>query len=160
MNGLISFRTDIPDFLNTEFPLEYPVIAPFYSNVDTRNIGNVFYRETQDAYIIAKASEDMQSFFSNHHEFRPSSVFIATWTDVGYHPKGSDKFNTYQVVIISNGNDSFIEFLYPEDGIQWIQGVAQQAGLPDARAQVGFVGEDGRHFLLKNSGTDHIRKIY
>lgn len=44
MNGLLSFLTDIPQFLNLQFPLDYPVIAPFYANVDTSASGTVYYQ--------------------------------------------------------------------------------------------------------------------
>jgi hypothetical protein len=43
-NGLLSFLTEIPSFFNIQFPLDYPVIAPLYTNVDTRGSGAVYYR--------------------------------------------------------------------------------------------------------------------
>jgi nidogen (entactin) len=43
-NGLLSFLTEIPVFFNIQFPLDYPVIAPLYTNVDTRASGAVYYR--------------------------------------------------------------------------------------------------------------------
>lgn len=43
-NGLVSFLTDIPTFVNMQFPLDYPTIAPFYTDVDTRSQGFVYYR--------------------------------------------------------------------------------------------------------------------
>ncbi|KAJ4430235.1 hypothetical protein ANN_22447, partial [Periplaneta americana] len=67
--------------------------------------------------------------------------------------------NTFQVVVISDGSDSFVEFLYADNGIQWIQGMAQSSGLPDARAQAGFVSGDGRLYTLRGSGTDQIQNL-
>lgn len=49
--------------------------------------------------------------------------------------------------------------MYPKNGINWIQGETGDSGLPDIRAQAGFVSEDLRHFLIKDSGTDNIRHI-
>ena len=43
-NGLISFLTEVPHFLNAPFPLTYPVIAALYSDVDARDSGAVYYR--------------------------------------------------------------------------------------------------------------------
>jgi len=43
-NGLISFQTEFPTFVNIQFPLEYPAIAPLYSDVDTRIVGSIYYR--------------------------------------------------------------------------------------------------------------------
>lgn len=141
-----------------EFPLDYPVIAPLYSNVDTTTAGAVFYRETQDAYSITKASDDIRKCFPNH-DFRPKSIFITTWSDVGYHPKESDKTNTFQVAVISNGNDTYVQFLYPENDLKWIQAKTKITGISDARAQIGFVAEDIRFFTVKNSGTENIRRV-
>ncbi|KAK9738878.1 Calcium-binding EGF domain [Popillia japonica] len=109
-NGILSFQTDIPQFFNSEFPLDYPIIAPLYSN--------------------------------------PTSVFLVTWEDVGYHQNRSDKVNTFQVALISSKDDTYVEFLYPENGIQWIQGTGDGSGLPDARAQAGIISPDGRYHLL------------
>jgi nidogen (entactin) len=67
--------------------------------------------------------------------------------------------NTFQVVIVSDGSDSYVEFLYADGGIQWIQGIGQSSGLPDARAQAGLVSGDGRLYTLRGSGTDQIQNL-
>jgi hypothetical protein len=67
--------------------------------------------------------------------------------------------NTFQVVIASDGEDSYVEFLYADGGIQWIQGTGQSSGLPDARAQAGLVSGDGRLYTLRGSGTDQIQNV-
>lgn len=153
-NGILSFQTDLPQFFNSEFPLDYAIIAPLYSNVDTTSAGRISYTETDDPITLKTAAEKINDYFSTTAEFYPTSVFIATWENVGYHLNGSDKVNTFQVAIISNNEDSYVEFLYPEDGIQWIQGTGDGSGLPDARAQAGMIALDGRYYLLPGSGTD------
>ncbi|XP_031340654.1 nidogen-like [Photinus pyralis] len=158
-NGLLSFQTDIPTFFNIEFPLDYPVIAPLYSNVDISKTGTISYYETSNADLIARASRNVHKAFSYSGDFLATSLFVATWSRVGYHRNGTDKLNTFQVVIISDGDDSFVEFLYPENGIQWIQGTGADSGLPDARAQAGFIGADDRFYVLHGSGTDQIKNI-
>ena len=35
-NGLLSFLTEIPSFFNVQFPLDYPLLAALYSDVDCR----------------------------------------------------------------------------------------------------------------------------
>jgi len=67
--------------------------------------------------------------------------------------------NTFQVVIATNGQDSFVMFAYPDNGIQWIQGVGKNPNLPDARAQAGFVSGDGRYYLLEGSGSDQVSNL-
>nr|CAD7444676.1 unnamed protein product [Timema bartmani] len=158
-NGLLSFLTEIPSFFNIQFPLDYPVIAPLYTNVDTRGSGTVYYRETQDPSLLERASDAVRESFSSAADFTATSLFIATWDNVGYYNRGSDKVNTFQVVICSDGEDSYVQFLYADGGIQWIQSTGQSTGLPDARAQAGLMSGDGRLFTLRGSGTDQIQNL-
>ncbi|CAG2067454.1 unnamed protein product, partial [Timema podura] len=139
-NGLLSFLTEIPSFFNIQFPLDYPVIAPLYTNVDTRGSGTVYYstlkkafdsvqtdyglvvqtnsseevvdsgpalnalghdkgpystvdcsRETQDPSLLERASDAVRESFSSAADFTATSLFIATWDNVGYYNRGSDK---------------------------------------------------------------------
>ncbi|KAG6455522.1 hypothetical protein O3G_MSEX009239 [Manduca sexta] len=71
----------------------------------------------------------------------------------------TEKRNSFQVAIISNGTESFVELLYPEREIQWIQRKTDETSLPDAKAQAGFIAEDGRVFPLRGSGSHQIRNI-
>lgn len=64
--------------------------------------------------------------------------------------------NTFQVAVISSDDDSYVEFLYPDNGIQWIKGTGSASSLPDALAQAGFISPDGRMYTLKGSGTDQV----
>ena len=67
--------------------------------------------------------------------------------------------NTFQLVIASDGQDSFSIFAYPLNGIQWIQGMGKNPNMPDARAQAGFVAGDGRFHVLKGSGSDQVSNL-
>ncbi|XP_013179565.1 PREDICTED: nidogen-1 [Papilio xuthus] len=156
--GVLSFRADIPSFLNAEFPLPYPSIAAFYTNVDTSEVGDIFYRETDEPHVLIKAEESVQSNFHDYYDFKPKSVFIATWLEVSY-AGHSDRKNSFQIAVISNGTESFVELIYPERDIQWIQREAQPNSLPDAKAQAGFVAEDGRLLTLRGSGSHQIRNV-
>lgn len=154
-NGLISFNTDIPIFFNIEFPLDFPIIAPLYSNIDTTGSGDIYYFETADRDYLDRADITVLEAFPGTN-FRTKSVFIVSWMDVGYHRNGTDKLNTFQVAIYSNGHDSYVEFLYADNGIQWIQGMEQPGARPDARAQAGFTSVDGRFDTLPGSGSDQV----
>ena len=35
-NGLLSFLTEIPTYFNVQFPLDYPLLAALYSDIDCR----------------------------------------------------------------------------------------------------------------------------
>ncbi|KAH1019720.1 hypothetical protein HUJ04_009502 [Dendroctonus ponderosae] len=158
-NGFLSFQTEIPHFINMEFPLDYPIIAPFYSNVDTSAAGTVSYYETQNPHLLNRATENVHENFLDDVDFEARSLFIATWNRVGYFNQQSDKLNTYQVVLISDGSSSYVEFLYPQDGLQWIQGTGDESGLPDARAQVGFLSPDGKKHTLPGSATEQVSDL-
>ncbi|XP_063989907.1 nidogen isoform X2 [Diachasmimorpha longicaudata] len=157
-NGVLSFIRSMQRFFNIAFPLDDPVIAPLYTHVDTRGSGAIYYSETDDPEVLSRAGGMVRSAFKNTDNFDPTNVFLATWLDVGYYNEKSDKVNTYQVAISSNGTHSYIELLYPSGSIQWIQGESHPNGLPDAKAQAGFMSE-GRMYTLKGSGTDQIQNI-
>ncbi|XP_076380705.1 nidogen isoform X3 [Megalopta genalis] len=155
-NGVLSFARAMQRFFNIPFPLDDPVIAPLYTHVDTRGSGRVYYGETDSPEVLARAGGMVRHAFKDAADFVPTHVFLATWLDVGYFNEKSDKVNTYQVAISSNGTHSYVELLYPDNGIQWIQGESHPSGLPDAKAQAGFMSE-GRMYTVKGSGTDQIQ---
>lgn len=197
-DGLLSFLTPLPAFTNTLLPLDYPVIAALYAHADLTASGRVFYRETQNEYLLSRATAEITRAFPSK-QFHATSLLVATWSKIGYYSynnQGADKVgtnslyftnhlddfkhhfytqyfflfsppqyrctqtNTFQVVIASNDSESFIELLYADDGIQWIQGIGNpQTGLPEAKAQSGLVALNGRTYLLPGSGTDQIRNL-
>ncbi|XP_072765184.1 nidogen isoform X3 [Anoplolepis gracilipes] len=157
-NGVLSFARAMQRFFNIAFPLDDPVIAPLYTHVDTRASGTVYYSETDSPEILARTGGLIRSAFKDAISFVPTHVFLTTWVDVGYYNERNDKVNTYQVAISSNGSHSFVELLYPENGIQWIQGESHPSGLPDAKAQAGFMSE-GKMYTLRGSGTDQIQNV-
>lgn len=72
--------------------------------------------------------------------------------------KNKFQVNTFQCAVSSNGTHSYVEFLYPENGIQWIRGESHPNGLPDAIAQAGIIGES-KFYAIPGSGTDQIQNI-
>ncbi|CAG7838551.1 unnamed protein product [Allacma fusca] len=158
-NGLVSFLTDIPTFVNIQFPLDYPTIAPLYSDVDTRIEGSIYYRETQAPELLERTRVILTGQFSSAANFQPSSLTIVTWDNVGYFDRKSDKLNTFQLVIASDGGDSYALFYYKK--IQWIQGTGKNPSLQDAKAQAGLISGNGpHHFTLKGSGTDQVSSLH
>lgn len=89
-NGLISFLTSLPNFINVQFPLDHPVIAPFYANTDLRGTGSIYYRETQNDALRARITSEIRQSFP-YSQFAAESVFVATWYRVGYFNSGTDK---------------------------------------------------------------------
>ncbi|KAL0115113.1 hypothetical protein PUN28_010595 [Cardiocondyla obscurior] len=157
-NGVLSFARAMQRFFNIAFPLDDPVISPLYTHVDTAASGTIHWSETDSRDVLARAGGLVRSAFKDANTFVPTHVFLATWIDVGYYNERKDKVNTYQVAISSNGTHSFVELLYPENGIQWIQAESHPNGLPDAKAQAGFMSE-GKMYTLRGSGTDQIQNV-
>ncbi|ESO97555.1 hypothetical protein LOTGIDRAFT_208735 [Lottia gigantea] len=156
VNGHLSFETELPDYRATlVLPIGFKIIAVYLSDVDTRGTGKVYYRETQDKSSLQRAALDIQTHFTGQESFEPTSLFIVTWDKVGYYKQGTDKTNTFQLVIASDGRDSFAIFNYLDNGMGWVTGDGKTTpSLPDVPAQAGFdSGERQRFVKLPNSGT-------
>lgn len=144
------------------FPLEVAAIAPFYSNIDTslpNDTALITFVKTSDEDFLARAEDTVRSSFSDAEDFSAQSLFIATWSNVGHFDKKNDIGNSFQVVVICAQEETYVQFLYPQGGLKWIQGDISESGLPDIRGQAGFVSEDHRYFALKGSGSDHVRHL-
>lgn len=117
-NGNVSFGTSYFTFSSSPFPdSNFVMVAPFWSDVDTRGTGSVLYKIT------------------------PTAVFV-NWIAVGYYDQKTDKVNTFQL-IITNGSDPIlsignnIAFCYGD--MQWTTGDASQGvnGFGGTPATVG-----------------------
>lgn len=93
-NGVVSFETDVPNYANVPLPLNFPMIAAFYADVDTTGTGRIFYRESQDVSDLQRASSDIRNHFAGFPEFEASSIFVVTWENVGYYPRNNDRVRT------------------------------------------------------------------
>uniref|UniRef100_K7FUV6 Nidogen 2 n=1 Tax=Pelodiscus sinensis TaxID=13735 RepID=K7FUV6_PELSI len=158
-NGIISTQ-DFPretQYVDDDFPTDFPAIAPFLSDIDTSGgRGKVFYREEESPEVLAQAAGLIQAAFPG--AFSPTRAFIATWEDVGAYEEVSgnaaptEKLNTFQAVLAYNDSDSYALFLYPADGLQFFgtrpkESYNVQLELP---ARVGFSRGDTAH--LKGEG--------
>ncbi|XP_037086698.1 nidogen-like, partial [Pollicipes pollicipes] len=158
-NGMVSFLTELPNFYNVPFPLDYPLIAPLYSDVDITGAGNVFYRVTAQESQLRQFDARVARYFSGGGSFMARELLIATWDQVGYYNAATDKTNTYQLLVGWDGRETFAQFLYADGGLQWIAGEGKTAHHADARGQAGMVSGDGRMTQLQYSGTDQVRHL-
>ena len=155
-NGHLSFGTDIPVYQpNLDIPFGYNMIAAFFADIDTTYAGTVYYRETQNQTLLQKAGQVIQNNFENYYNFIPESLFVATWDNVGYFDANDTFLNTFQIVVGSDGVDSFAGFFYLKNGTNWITSVGKYPETPETPAQAGFSSSnsDNMHFLLPYSGT-------
>lgn len=80
------------------------MIAPFWADVDTRDsseippagiaredIGKVWFREEFSSELLEKAGREIRAAFIGLSTFTPTSLFIATWSNVGYYSEHIDK---------------------------------------------------------------------
>lgn len=64
------------------------------------------------------------------------------------------------MVIASDETDSFVMFLYPSEGITWIEGQGKNTPRnPDIPAQVGFDGGRRGSYMLPTSGEAEVRNL-
>ena len=82
------------------FPLDgYNFIAPFYGDVDTRAAGTISYTQqplnlSNNEQDLNETRSDISTAFPDYANFIPKYLIIATWNDVGYFRKNSDKVYT------------------------------------------------------------------
>ncbi|NXI32223.1 NID2 protein, partial [Sterrhoptilus dennistouni] len=149
-NGVISTQ-DFPretQYVDDDFPTDFPVIAPFLADLDTSgDRGNIYYRQDDSRDVLDQAVGYIQAGFPRSvGTFVPTNAFVVTWEDVGAYqelsqdPVPSTKFNTFQAVIAYNDEDTYTIFLYPNGGLQFLgtrpkESYNVQLELP---ARVGF----------------------
>ncbi|XP_006790497.1 sushi, nidogen and EGF-like domain-containing protein 1 isoform X1 [Neolamprologus brichardi] len=165
-NGLVSFLREVSQFTPVAFPIagDRRVVAPFWADVDNRRAGTVFYRESQDPMILRKASGDVRTYFSEFPNFNATWVHISTWHQVTFFGGNSQTpVNTFQVVLITDGELSFTIFQY--NNITWTTGMHASSGgnlvgLGGIAAQAGFNAGDGkRYFNIPGSRTADVVNV-
>ncbi|XP_078360279.1 protein mesh-like [Oculina patagonica] len=165
-NGVISFLVQVSQYTPDAFPLgdNRRLVAPFWADADTRNGGDVFYRETTDPNLLQQATDDVTAAFVDQRKFKATWLLIATWYEVAFFGASGDytnNRNTFQAVLITNGRHSFVIFNYNK--ITWTTGTASggnDTGLGGSPAQAGFNAGDGiRFFSIPGSRTHQVIDI-
>ena len=129
-NGNVSFGSPYATFSSNSFPdPSFVMVAPFWGDVDTRNLssGLVYYKQTATSLIVK-------------------------WSNVGYYSQMTDKVNDFQLILtdgsdplLPNGNN--IAFCYGD--MQWTTGSASSGvgGFGGTPATVGLNKGDGINYL-------------
>ena len=76
------------------FPLgmERKFVAPFWADVDTTSAGEVWYRQSTDLDLLARATTQINNAFPLvRPQFSAVHLFIVTWDRVGYFDNKMDK---------------------------------------------------------------------
>ncbi|XP_010215856.1 PREDICTED: nidogen-2 [Tinamus guttatus] len=154
-NGVISTQ-DFPretQYVDDDFPTDFPAIAPFLADLDTTGSrGNIYYRQDDSSDVLDRAAGYIRAGFPEAAaSFAPTNAFLATWEDVGAYEElspgmePSKKLNTFQAVVAYDAVDAYAIFLYPDDGLQFFGTRPKESynvhlELP---ARVGFSRGDG-----------------
>uniref|UniRef100_A0A8C4T620 Alpha-tectorin-like n=1 Tax=Erpetoichthys calabaricus TaxID=27687 RepID=A0A8C4T620_ERPCA len=110
-NGFITFNYGSGQYYPNMFPSYsgMDIIAPFWTDIDNRNNGVISYQQYTDPLTLQQATEDVRQYFPGN--FTATLVFVATWDRVPYYPVTSTE-STFQAVLITNGESSYIIFNY------------------------------------------------
>ncbi|XP_078236097.1 alpha-tectorin-like [Pogona vitticeps] len=162
-NGVVSFDKPVSQFTPDPFPVTdgRAFVAPFWADVDNRIKGEVYYRQSQDEGLLRRVTADINTYFPKE-KFTATWAFVATWDQVAFYGSLSSKVNTFQVVLASDGELSFVVMNYQD--IQWISGQASGGdaltGLEGTPAQAGFnSGDADNYFNIPGSWTPSIINI-
>ncbi|XP_044134456.1 alpha-tectorin-like [Bufo gargarizans] len=139
-NGVISFLLPMEEYTPDMFPIEgLHMICPFWSDVDIECGGLIFYRQSKDEAILNRINDEINKCFENA-QFNAEWCMIITWDKVSYHGSESNKTNTFQAILASDGPRSMVMFIY--ENMEWSAGTASGGhpltGRGGIAAQVGF----------------------
>ncbi|XP_051624933.1 sushi, nidogen and EGF-like domain-containing protein 1 [Manacus candei] len=164
-NGVVSFGTRVPEFTPQPFPLpgHRPFVAPYWADVDTRLGGDVWYRQSRDPELLERLAQDLAPTVPpGDPPPRPTWALVATWDRVAYFGAASDKVNTFQAVLASDGVTCFVLLNYGD--LQWTTGIANMGdphtGLGGIPAQAGFnSGDDVHYYNVPGSRTPTVQTL-
>lgn len=118
-NGNLSFDGGYSSYTPWGFPIAgYPMVAPFFADVDTRGAGNVYYKIEANRLTVI-------------------------WDHVGYYNAATDKINTFEA-IITDGTDPLVGIgntvCFSYEDMAWTTGSASggSGGLGGTAATVGI----------------------
>ena len=66
--------------------------------MDTRGTGEIYYRETTNSTLLARATNEIETAFPITQNVNITNLFIATWDAVGYYSRGTDKVGMYYII--------------------------------------------------------------
>jgi hypothetical protein len=123
-NGFITFNKPF-EYKYSSVPKSMPLngtsmIFPFWSDINTMNTGDIFYREINDTESLNEISKQISSSSSSSANFNQAIwAFQVTWFQVYPHTLMYDTSNnTFQIVLASNGSGAVYTILNYGD-IMW-----------------------------------------
>ena len=101
---MISFLENVEQYTPESFPLgnDRRIIAPYWADVDVRNGGHVWYRQTEDASLLQRATNEVARVFAVDFRFTPFSatwLLIVTWDRVAFYNAHSFNFENVSTIL-------------------------------------------------------------
>lgn len=86
-NGDLTFDEPFWLWIPYRFPayVARDIIAPFWTDMDTRVSGEVYYDQYTNGSVVRQATQDINQYFPELN-FNATWVFVATWYEVAYYP--------------------------------------------------------------------------
>jgi len=86
-NGHLTFNAPWHKQTPQRFPIHghRDIIAPFWTDLDNRDNGDVFYAQYTSGSLVQQATQDINNYFPGLN-FNANWIFIATWNEVAYFP--------------------------------------------------------------------------
>lgn len=144
-NGVLSFTQGVSAYNGLKMPTSCcgPLIAVYWADVDTRTrpSGTVYTRIITDTPSLLNMTARTKVCFGTVKNFQAAYALVVTWDAVGTYSNNNALLNTFQIVIASDGAQSYIFFNYGWKAQQWGTGTASTV-LP----QVGFDAGDGVNY--------------
>ncbi|XP_051524022.1 sushi, nidogen and EGF-like domain-containing protein 1 [Myxocyprinus asiaticus] len=110
-NGHLTFNQPSGQYIPFSFPAKgsQDIIAAFWTDLDNRR-GVVSYQQYTNGSVLTHATQDIKQYFPDL-SLNATWVFVATWDKVAYCCTTNTE-TSFQVVLISTGNSSFILMNY------------------------------------------------
>ena len=77
-------------------------IAPYWADVDIRGTGEIYYRQTNNPVLLARATNEIQTAFPMSQNVNITNLFIVTWDAVGYYSNDSRGIDKVKYVCIGS----------------------------------------------------------
>ena len=102
-NGIIGLNSPYNMWTPESIPFSVTrFIAPYWADVDLTGTGHIYYRQTRDPVLLARATDQIQRAFPLprpfSHYLTATNLFIVTWDAVGYYFQQTDKVKFCQHV--------------------------------------------------------------
>ncbi|XP_015246646.1 PREDICTED: uncharacterized protein LOC107095171 [Cyprinodon variegatus] len=111
-NGHLTFDEPWHSYSPEKFPMDEDrdIIAPFWTDLNNILGGNIYYVQYTNGAILQQVTQDINLYFPELN-FHANWIFIATWHKVPYFGMPGTQ-TTFQAVLASNGNYSFVILNY------------------------------------------------